>query len=166
MQNKLELWSSFLLAFFKLTKQQIIIKNKRKENVMNFEMVILRRAREKESESERKRECRREAKLNKKKGHTKQRESKKERERFVHALFAEERAISRPRNANALSLSFSPTVKENNRHEIKRKRERERLNERARRGRRSQKIVCGEGMLGFITITTANKGKKTTEKQC
>lgn len=39
-QNKLELWSSFLLAFFKLTKQQIIIK-KRKENVMNFEKVIL-----------------------------------------------------------------------------------------------------------------------------
>lgn len=104
-QNKLELWSSFLLAFFKLTKQQIIIKNKRKENVMNFEMVILRRAREKESESERKRECRREAKLNKKKGHTKERARKSESDSCTLSLLRREQ--SRDRETRTLSRFLS-----------------------------------------------------------
>lgn len=68
-QNKLELWSSFLLAFFKLTKtkQQIIIKEKKtKRECDEFRKGdIVGRARDRESESEERMSPRGEAKQEK-----------------------------------------------------------------------------------------------------
>lgn len=79
-----------------------------------------------------KRECRREAKLNKKREHTKKRESaNRESARVLLSQLRElfERVQSR-------TLTLSHAGKENNRDE----KERARVKRSARRGRRSQKI--------------------------
>lgn len=128
-------------------KKQQIIKEKRKENVMNFEKVILWDAREseREKESEKRMSPRGEAKQEKG-THKREKESESwERARILLSQLRER--IVRERS-NALSLRH--TGKENNRDESDRTR--------ARRGRRSQKInAAGGNVRIYYNYKTANK---------
>lgn len=114
--------------------------------MMNFEKVILWGAREIER-ARAKRECRREAKLNKKRDHSKKRESaNRESARVLLSQLRElfERVQSR-------TLTLSHAGKENNRDEKERESESEK--ERAQRSKIAENQCVREGMLGFITIT-------------